>query len=370
MSSGYVSGTTRATHSISPCQPVPRRAKACHDAPPTNLGCSRHETYEHSLAGGVCASTALRQRRGGVGTGGTATAAAQPPARGGRGRAGRRSLGNSQTRAQDTGTGSPLPSRRIVTMRPGEWREGTSPSRSLSLNPPTGLWDRRFGAGWPLGWCVCAGRSVLGRAGLECGAGAVGGAWGSAALRGALSGGSDELGQVADSLQGGGEGVCPWPVERQAEFVAAAVVDEAAWHGEEPVADGGRDGALRCGEGASEAADPPGRTTSSINASKPSLDITVPASNNPPSATKDPSSNTASNPSIPPDTLLTGSASSHGQNDRSLQRHSPTSGGLSRGRANPRSLTAAVDSGLEPYVTVSRHTAPAVRRGVEARRCQ
>ena len=25
---------------------------------------------------------------------------------------------------------------------------------------------------------------------------------------------------------------------------------------------------------------------------------------------------------------------------------------------------------LEPYVTVSRHTAPAVRRGVEARRCQ
>ena len=99
-------------------QGVPRRAKACHDAPPTNLGCSRHETYEHSLAGGVCASTALRQRRGGVGTGGTATAAAQPPARGGRGRAGRRSLGNSQTRARDTGTGSPLPSGRIVTMRP------------------------------------------------------------------------------------------------------------------------------------------------------------------------------------------------------------------------------------------------------------
>ena len=25
---------------------------------------------------------------------------------------------------------------------------------------------------------------------------------------------------------------------------------------------------------------------------------------------------------------------------------------------------------LEPYVTVSRHTAPTVRRGVEARRCQ
>ena len=48
-------------------------------------------------------------------------------------------------------------------------------AQELSLNPPTGLWDRRLGAGWPLGWCVCAGRRVLGRAGLECGAGAVGG---------------------------------------------------------------------------------------------------------------------------------------------------------------------------------------------------
>ena len=74
-----------------------------------------------------------------------------------------------------------------------------------------------FGAGWPLGWCVCAGRRVLGRAGLECGAGAVGGGWGSAALRRALSGGSDEQGQAADVSQGGGEGVCPWPVERQAQ---------------------------------------------------------------------------------------------------------------------------------------------------------
>ena len=46
------------------------------------------------------------------------------------------------------------------------------------------------------------------------------------AARGAV-GGSDELGQVADVSQGGGEGVCPWPVERQAQSVAAAVVDEA-----------------------------------------------------------------------------------------------------------------------------------------------
>ena len=64
---------------------------------------------------------------------------------------------------------------------------------------------------------MCAGRRVLGRAGLECGAGAVGGGWGAAALRRALSGGSDELGQVADSLQGGGEGRGPGPVERQAQ---------------------------------------------------------------------------------------------------------------------------------------------------------
>ncbi len=83
----------------------------------------------------------------------------------------------------------------------------------------------------------------------------------------------------------------------------------------------------------------------SINASKPSLCITVPASNNPASATKDPSSNTTSNPSIPPATLLTGSASPHGQNDRYNKQHSPTSGGLSGGRANPTSFTASVDSG-------------------------
>ena len=64
-----------------------------------------------------------------------------------------------------------------------------------------------------------------------------------------------------------------------------------------------------------------------------------------PFATKDPSSNTAPNPSIPPDTLLTGSASSHGQNAWLTQRHSPTSGGLSGGRANPLRLTAPVDPG-------------------------
>ena len=38
--------------------------------------------------------------------------------------------------------------------------------------------------------------------------------------------------------------------------MASAVVDEAAWHGEEPVADGGRDGELRCGVDAAEAGGP------------------------------------------------------------------------------------------------------------------
>ncbi len=92
----------------------------------------------------------------------------------------------------------------------------------------------------------------------------------------------------------------------------------------------------------------------SINASKPSLDITVPASNNPASPTKDPSSNTASNPSIPPATLLTRSASPHGQNDRYNKQHSPTSGGLSGGRANPTSLTAPVDPGLDDALDNAR----------------
>ncbi len=99
---------------------------------------------------------------------------------------------------------------------------------------------------------------------------------------------------------------------------------------------------------------PSRRTVLSINASKPSLDITVPASNNPASPTKDPSSNTASNPSIPPATLLTRSASPHGQNDRYNKQHSPTSGGLSGGRANPTSLTAPVDPGLDDALDNAR----------------
>ena len=119
-----------------------------------------------------------------------------------------------------------------------------------------GLVGSAVGAGWLLGWCVWAGRRVLGR--VWSGLGVVAGWWRvglGCAAPGAV-GGSDELGQVADSLQGGGEGVCPGPVERQAEFVSVAVVDEAAWHGEELVGDGGCDGELARGVGAPEAGGP------------------------------------------------------------------------------------------------------------------
>ena len=50
---------------------------------------------------------------------------------------------------------------------------GTSLMDTLNLNPPTGLWDRRFGSGWPPGWCVWAGRWVSGR--VEPGLGCCGG---------------------------------------------------------------------------------------------------------------------------------------------------------------------------------------------------
>ena len=51
--------------------------------------------------------------------------------------------------------------------------EVTALGLGLSLNPPTGLWDRRFGSGWPPGWCVWAGRWVSGR--VEPGLGCCGG---------------------------------------------------------------------------------------------------------------------------------------------------------------------------------------------------
>ena len=109
------------------------------------------------------------------------------------------------------------------------------------------------GAGWRLGWCVCAGRRVLGRAKLVWGAGAGWWRWGCLLAAPGRGGRLDELGQVADVSQGGGEGCGRWPVERQARSVSAAVVDEAARHGEEPVVDGGRGGELRGGVGVSGA---------------------------------------------------------------------------------------------------------------------
>ena len=51
--------------------------------------------------------------------------------------------------------------------------------------------------------------------------------------------------------------------------MAAAVVDEAAWHGEEPVADGGRDGELCCGVGASGAGGPAGEVVREHAAGEP-----------------------------------------------------------------------------------------------------
>ena len=86
-------------------------------------------------------------------------------------------------------------------------------------------------------WGVC-GRELRG-------CGAVGGAWGWAALRGALSGGSDEQGQVADVLQGGGEGRgCQGQLSGRRSLCRPLWLTRRARHGEEPVADGGRDGEL------------------------------------------------------------------------------------------------------------------------------
>ena len=51
--------------------------------------------------------------------------------------------------------------------------------------------------------------------------------------------------------------------------VASAVVDEAARHGEEPVADGGRDGELARGVGAPEAGGPAGEVVREHAAGEP-----------------------------------------------------------------------------------------------------
>ena len=47
-------------------QPVPRRAKACHDAPPTNLGDSRHETPTNTPRPGCGCPKSCRGWSGGI----------------------------------------------------------------------------------------------------------------------------------------------------------------------------------------------------------------------------------------------------------------------------------------------------------------
>ena len=80
--------------------------------------------------------------------------------------------------------------------------EAHLPARALSLNPPTGLVGWRMGPWWPLGWCVYAGRRVLGvRTGVW--GWRVGGAWGAClAAPGAVGCCSDEQGQAADVVPG------------------------------------------------------------------------------------------------------------------------------------------------------------------------
>ena len=118
-----------------------------------------------------------------------------------------------------------------------------------------------------------SGEGSGGGSGALCGCGACGGTCGAGVglpvlslegLGGAGVGrgaalvlwGSDEQRQVADSCEGGGEGVGPGPVCGQAQPVSAAVVDESGGHGQEPPADGGRDGELVLGVDAAEAGGP------------------------------------------------------------------------------------------------------------------
>ena len=61
----------------------------------------------------------------------------------------------------------------VFTGRTGRPVTNEAVRQLLNLNPPTGLWDRRFGSGWPPGWCVWAGRWVSGR--VEPGLGCCGG---------------------------------------------------------------------------------------------------------------------------------------------------------------------------------------------------
>ena len=80
---------------------------------------------------------------------------------------------------------------------------------------------------------------------------------------------SDELGQAADVSQRCGEGVLPGPVEREAQSVAAAVVEEACGHCEEPVAHCSGDGELCGGVEVSEAGCPAQEVVGECGAGEP-----------------------------------------------------------------------------------------------------
>ena len=74
----------------------------------------------------------------------------------------------------------------ISNSRPHGWAGGCRIGHALSLNPPTGLWDRRLGpVGRWAGACVRAG-AFWGVRDWSAGLVRVGGAWGAAALRRAL----------------------------------------------------------------------------------------------------------------------------------------------------------------------------------------
>lgn len=112
-------------------------------------------------------------------------------------------------------------------------------------------------------------RGLLGRAGSGFGLVAGWWRWGLCWGRRVPGVGLDEQGEVAELSQCPGVGVRPGPVCGQAQLVAAGVVDEAAGHGGEPVADCGGDGELVGVLGASESCGPAGDVVGERGASEP-----------------------------------------------------------------------------------------------------
>ena len=103
---------------------------------------------------------------------------------------------------------------------------------------------------------------------------------------------------------------------------------------------------------APEPADPPGRTVSSINASKPSLDITVPATTTP---HQPPKTHHRTPPRSRRSHLIRSSQEVPPLVARMRYFKQPPTWSLSSGRANPLRLTASVDSGSEAERTRRSH---------------